>query len=157
MKAFLISVLTLCGVTAFADPVSSFSTLPAGDELRIHYVTEGCFHRATTDFRFTADPKPQMTVVRTDPRHREDPPEKIRTTTGKIIFRPEEAAGLDRLLEVYRTKPTFASTTAHHITITQMRGDQVIATETFKHYGPRSDAKDIPTFDILSEKIGPTQ
>jgi hypothetical protein len=72
--------------------------------------------------------------------------------TGTRSLDDSESDNINALLQVYRIKAGFGSTTRHQVTFTQRRGDQTIASESYTHVGPRTHENDkILSFDLLAD------
>lgn len=68
----------------------------------------------------------------------------------------KELVGLDTLLAFYRTNTVGGCTTRDEITISQIRGGKIIATEQFKDASCSADrVKDVLTIDALSSRLPP--
>lgn len=133
-----------------AERVSSLFMLPASDELLVQYATRGCTHHLTYEFRFFQDSGLKLSVVQLKPRYVSDT--KIlgidRIDLGTVKVNYEDQTDLDRLLRAYHSTADFLSSTTHDVTITQLRGKMVVASETFSnHPGPRHGNDELLTFD----------
>jgi hypothetical protein len=120
-------------------------------------MTQGCFHYGVVHFRFAGGAEPKVEVWRLDPNLRDDPPDRRRWSRGTLALSLDEVAGLDRLLQVYRTPSMVYCTTHHDVTFVQVRDGKIVAAEGYKHHGPLREDKDVPEWDQFSEAIGPAQ
>jgi len=120
----LIACIFAQGVPRRAAHVHSFSNLPIGNVLAIH-LQSGSFNQDSIHFNFRR--KPQAMVGIDGVLSEEKGPQILPTLTLSDV----DVDGLDNLLNFYRNLKNGCNTTADTITITEYRGDSVVATETF--------------------------
>ncbi|MEI2725941.1 MAG: hypothetical protein V9H26_21225 [Verrucomicrobiota bacterium] len=123
-----------------ADGIDGFTKLTSGDTLQVRFTSEGCFHFYTDVLTFTSTNGSVAVVM---------------GNLGKELT-VKELAGLDILLAFYRTNTFDRCTTRNEITISQIRGGKVIATEQFKDASCRArKVKDVLTIEALSLSLPP--
>src|SRR4029434_4743305 len=132
---FLLAVS--CCVVRGAEPVThvdAFSKLKPGDTLVVRFHTSGCFHDATHEFTFRRALELTVSVVLVQfPRDAARPgvvtTQTNRVELGTLRLSKSAVAGLDRLMEFYRSKHDSFCTTIDHISFTQQRAGKTVATE----------------------------
>jgi hypothetical protein len=105
-----------------AAEVIDFSKLPQGDTIRVEYRSAGCFHFCTNTLEFVRSRSTRVTLLTNS-----SPAQNSAT----LPLTPEEVRGLDQLLEFYRQPRPGGCTTVDTIVFTRLRGNSVVATETF--------------------------
>ena len=118
------------------ERIDGFTKLPASDILQMRYTSTGCFHFFTYDLTFTRSNNPAVSIAAIrleldgpDPKARYRDAE--RRELGKIMLSGGDLAGLEVLLNFYRTNTVTGCTTRDGIGISQVRDGKVIATEKF--------------------------
>jgi hypothetical protein len=124
-----------CGAVIGADtpnPVDTFSKLKRGDTLVVRFHTTGCFHDETHEFTFRRAAELTVAVVqlpRDAARAGLGTTQTNRVDVGTLTLSKSDVAGLDRLMEYYRSKHDGFCTTVDRISFTQQRDGKTIATE----------------------------
>ena len=112
--------------------VTPFSKLKQGDTLVVRFHTSGCFHDATHEFTFRRGSELTVSVVQL-PRDATRPgvitTQTNRVELGTLTLSKSDVAGLDRLMEFYRSKHDSLCTTIDRISFTQQRDSKTVATE----------------------------
>jgi hypothetical protein len=112
--------------------VDAFSKLKQGDTLIVRYHTSGCFHAATHELTFRRASELTVSIVQV-PRDaaRSDivTTQTSRVNLGTLTLSKSDVAGLDRLMEFYRSKHDSFCTTVDDLTFTQQREGNTVATE----------------------------
>ncbi len=157
----------LAGWTASArtapdpDPVIAFGYLAAGERVEVLFVSTGCFHHEAHVFDIATDGTGTFIarVARVEPR-RDEPSGRFeevkRIPLGTVTLSNPEIAGLDRLFSFYRSVPDGGCTTIDEITATRMRGNTVLATETFTDETCATyDRKELTLLTDIAAKLQP--
>jgi hypothetical protein len=126
-----------CSVLSAEPParVDAFSRLKQGDTLTVRYHTSGCFHEATHELTFRQASELSVSIVQL-PRDAARPgvvtTQTNRVDLGTLILSKSDVAGLDRLMDFYRSKHRGGCTTVDDVTFTQQREGKIVATEQIK-------------------------
>jgi hypothetical protein len=140
MKRIVMAMLwSLCSsVPALASSVVSLSQLQPGERLHIAYYSRGCFHERKYEIDFE---RGKSVVARNSGR--------------SITLSAREVAGLDKLIDFYRTRHSGGCTTEDKITISLFRDGQKTSGE---HYVDGSCAtgemKGITRIYDIAKKLG---
>lgn len=150
-----------CSVLCAEPParVDAFSKLKQGDTLTVRFHTSGCFHDATHEFTFRRVSELSVSIVQL---HREAARPGVvtkqinRVDLGTLTLSKSDVAGLDRLVDFYRSKHSESCTTVDHITFTQQRDGKTVATEQITDATCQTyDMKRITTFSELIRRLSP--
>jgi hypothetical protein len=133
-----LSFLSLCSsVTALDAGFVSLSQLQPGDRFHVAYHSRGCFH----DRRYEIDFERGASVT-------------ARSSGHAITLTPREVAGLDKLMEFYRSRPPGGCTTEDEITISHSHAGKI----SREHYLDGSCAtyemKGITQLDDIAKRLG---
>jgi hypothetical protein len=140
MHTFRIIQITMVAVVCFlsravaADKVSTFSSLPKGDELEMIFTTSGCFHFATYELKFRRSTDLTVSIVQIEREWSVDGKafsSTNRVSLGDLTLSKTDVAGLDRLLQFYRSSPRNGCTTVDKISITQRHDSKATTMEQF--------------------------
>jgi hypothetical protein len=159
-----ILLAALCGAVCGAEPpvgVDTFSKLKQGDTLVVRFHTSGCFHEATHEFTFRRASELTVSVVRL-------PGDAalaglITTQTNRVALgtrtlSKSDVAGLDRLMEFYRSRHDSFCTTVDQISFTQLRDGKTVATEEITDGSCQTyDQKGLTRFPDLIDRLSPQQ
>jgi len=141
-----------------ANPISKFSELSKTDRLAITYTELGCFH--IFQWELTFYPKDdgyfEATEVLYETAKNGNIFEKGKEPRGRIILEKGEKKKLDALLNYYRSPIKDDNNVSSiagfglSVEIKQLRGDKVIAEETFKDntLGPTKDSGILTFFEM---------
>ena len=132
-------VLNLCGsVFALADS-AALSELPEGEELRVAYHSKGCFDERQYEIVFEHN----ATVT-------------ARAGGGKpVALSAAEVAGLDRLFEFYRSRPSGGCTTVNTITMSKTAAGKAISSESYVDGSCGTyQMKDVTRLPDIARKLG---
>src|SRR6266478_8980759 len=135
LKFITLLVTASCCAALSAEPlahVDAFSKLKQGDTLIVRFHTSGCFHDATHEFTFRRTSEFAVSVEQLphDPaRTGIFATQTNRVDLGTLTLSKSDVAGLDRLMDFYRSKHDSFCTTVDHITFTQQRDGKMVATE----------------------------
>ncbi len=135
LKFITLLLTASCCVALSAEPlahVDAFSKLKQGDTLIVRYHTSGCFHDAAHEFTFRRASELTVSIVQLP--HDAGLAGVVTTQTnrvdlGTLTLSKSDAAGLDRLMEFYRSKHDSVCTTVDHLTFTQQRDGKTVAAE----------------------------
>lgn len=128
---------TAAGATGYAEGAGTdklFEQLGDGQSVRVVFHSEGCFHNETYEFEFRRAPALVATIAQVETLDvaRAVIMEPKRVTLGTVDVTDDEAAGLDRLLQFYRSPPQgMFSTTQEQISITLLDGEKALSTEQY--------------------------
>jgi hypothetical protein len=121
--------------TSFAsERVATFSALPRGDKMVVHYTSTGCFHFSSYEFTYAPDGEGSFEV---EELHMEwskakyAQVERSRNFLGRVSLENGEAKKLDALIEFYRQNTDHSCTTVDSIRLSQIRNGRVVAEESF--------------------------
>ncbi len=133
-----------CSVLCAEPParVDAFSKLKQGDTLTVRFHTSGCFHDATHEFTFRRASELSVSIAQL-PRDAARPgvvtTQTNRVDLGTLTLSKSDVAGLDRLMEFYRSKHNSFCTTVDHLTFTQQRDGKSVATEQIEDGSCQTD------------------
>jgi hypothetical protein len=117
--------------TGASDNVAGFSELPAGDTLKIDYVSRGCFGGDHFEFTYGRVPVPEMSVLEHTERWQGDTPMGEETDyLGMAKLSPQDLQYLDNVFAFYRIPATHGSTTTVTIHISQLHNGVQVAGES---------------------------
>jgi hypothetical protein len=137
-RLMIAAVVSVCGCAPAQGGSPSFSELQAGDRIHISYYSRGCFHERKYEIDFEGG-----TSV------------TARSSGNRTTLSTAEVAGLDRLLQFYRSRPRGGCTTEDKITISRFHDGRKIDTE---HYVDGScaafDIKGVTQIYQVAEKLG---
>src|ERR1041385_3496761 len=133
---YLIQLLSASCCAALAQEatnrVDAFSKLKQGDTLVVRFHASGCYHDSVHEFTFRRGSELTVSVVQL-------PSESIfiavtarqtnRVDLGSLMLTKSDIAGLDRLMEFYRSKHDTMWTTGVLLSFTQQSDGQTVATE----------------------------
>jgi hypothetical protein len=127
--------------------VHTFSELPSGNVLQIHFHSSGCFNQNDYDFTFRSGAQPTIDLV--------DSRNGGKLTFPRLTLTGEDVRMLDSTLEYYRAVKGGSCTTLDTVRITEVRGKQVMGTETYEDrtcsvWGKKAD---LLTFQELQSRI----
>jgi hypothetical protein len=112
--------------------VDSFSKLKQGDTLIVRFHSSGCFHDETYDLIFRRTPELAVSIVHL-PCEAIRPalidPQTNRVDLGTLTLSKSDIAGLDKLMDFYRSNREGGCTTLVKIAFTQQRDGKTVATE----------------------------
>jgi hypothetical protein len=117
---YFYNAVVVTAVCAVASDVAALagcgalSHLQQGDQLHVSYQSHGCFHEQ----KYEIDFERSASVT-------------ARSAGRTITLSPKEVAGLDRLFQFYRSRPSGGCTTRDDISISQFRGPQKISSERY--------------------------
>lgn len=136
-----IAVITACLAatwvaqrTPVADHISTFSSLPEGDELRMIFTSEGCFHNESYELKFRRSPGLTAEVTQLGRKWSDELNDYITTERiglGELALSETDEAGLNRLLAFYRTGAPGGCTTVDRISVKQYHNGRISAWEQF--------------------------
>lgn len=150
-------VLGCLPVQAAAPKGISLEALPAGDTLTITYSSSGCFYSAAYDFEFQRAAVTTVEIFKLEPQR--DPANNAelapkRVSLGVVTLTEKEAAGIDRLLTYYRSKPPGGCTTIDNILVVQRNGQTVKTSEAFVDASCQAaDQANVTLLPSLVEKL----
>jgi len=114
------------------------SQLQPGERLHVAYQSRGCFH----EYKFEIDLERGPSVT-------------ARSGGRTVTLSANEVAGLDKLLQFYRSKPRGLCTTQDDISISEFRGTQKISNEHYVDGTCGTDEmKDITRLSEIAKKLG---
>lgn len=158
MKLLLLAFLLSAPLAFAGDPIS-FRQLAADETIHVTFTSNGCFHSETFEFDFLQGPTVTAKVSHLDRSSKET--KQARTGAkpvllGTVELSKAEVAGLDRLLTFYRSKQLGGCTTVDRITVTQKRGETVIATESYTDGTCATyEMKDLTLLTSIAAKLSP--
>lgn len=132
---FIILLVALCPAVLggeAANRVDAFSKLKQGDTLVVRFHTSGCFHNSTHEFTFRRASELTVSVVqlsRDTNRTGVVTTQTNRVDLGSLTLTKSDIAGLDRLMDFYRSKHDSVCTTVDSLSFTQQRGGRTVAAE----------------------------
>jgi hypothetical protein len=130
--------LSLCGSVAALARSQSLSQLAPGDRLHVAYHSRGCFHDRKYDIDFERGPS--VTA---------------RASGRTVTLSPQEIAGLDKLLEFYRSRPRGGCTTHDKIAISHFRAGKEISSEQYVDGSCATyQMKGVTRFYEIAKKLG---
>jgi len=155
----LFLVASCCAVLS-VEPlahVDAFSKLKQSDTLIVRYHTRGCFfHGATHEFTFRQASELTVSIVqlpRDAARAGIVSTQTNRVDLGTLTLSKSDVAGLDRLMEFYRSKHDSFCTTVDHLTFTQQRNGKTVATEQIEDRSPTYQTKRLTRFPELIGRL----
>lgn len=137
-----------CSSMFCAEPaarVDTFSKLKQGYTLIVCFHSSGCFHNETHELAFRKASELSVSVVKLPG-----------VNLGTLTLSKSDIAGLDRLMEFYRSKHSGGCTTVDEITFTQQRDGKTLATEQFTDdSGQTHSMEGITLFRTLIMRLSP--
>jgi hypothetical protein len=125
--------------------VDAFSKLKQGDTLIVRFHSSGCFHNETHELTFRQASDLSLSIVKMPG-----------VNLGTLTLSKSDIAGLDRLMEFYRSKRSGGCTSVDDITFSQQRDGKTLATEQFTDdSGQDSSIAGITLFRTLIMRLSP--
>jgi len=152
----MVAVLCVLSRAAAADKVSTFSSLPKGDELEMTFTTSGCFHFATYELKFHRSTELAVSIVQIERGGLvvgKGHTSTNRVSLGDLTLTEADVAGLDRLLQFYRSSPRDGCTTVDTISVSQHHAGKTTATEQFTDGSCSYARKDLTRISELVARL----
>jgi hypothetical protein len=152
----MVAVACLLSHAAAADQVAAFSSLPTGDELEMTFSTDGCFHSALYELRFSRSPGANVSIVQVQFEWSEKLKSVVstkRVTLGDLTLSEADVRGLDNLLQFYRSARHNGCTTVEKLSIAQRHDGKITAREQFIDGSCSYERKDLTRIAELVARL----
>ena len=131
--------------------VHSFSELPRGNVLQIHFHSSGCFNQDDYDFTFRRMGEASVDLVEKDD-------ERAPRSFPRLSLTADDLKKLDATLKYYRAVKGGACTTLDTVKITELHGSRILAIESYQDRTCSNwdEDKNLLTFNELYNRISDT-
>lgn len=131
LAALVAFALSGCATSRPSQPLGGpFSQLQPGEQIKIHFISQGCFRTVAYDFAFERNTATTVRIWSLKPS-RNASTESLEyhalKPLGTLTLTSRDIQGLDRLIRFYQSHPEGRCTTVDKITISHIRDGRVIA------------------------------